>query len=198
VIPPHLDWAFQEGRVVRTPGGTGRTTIRRLADLILPTGKVLIGFPGTPHINEPSKVRPAVAPGRYPVFASLAEHREGYRSVAFITVRFRDELPHGWEEAGQFFTDSGTGCLADEGSMGLLAASDSLSWEQWHELKMGVFGTGDCSLLLDPKTGTNAIVFKTFDWSYDCFLGKDRQGETVCLVIDGRWHRSLWQRLRWW
>src|SRR5687767_11270290 len=74
MIPRHLDWAFLEGRRVRTAGGHGRIVRRRLANLVLPTGRVLMGFPGMSPVNIPSSVRPAVSPGCYPVWASLAEH----------------------------------------------------------------------------------------------------------------------------
>jgi len=36
MIPWHLDWAFQTGLPVRTPGSWGSTVRRQLADLILP------------------------------------------------------------------------------------------------------------------------------------------------------------------
>src|SRR5262249_57828891 len=82
LIPRHLDWAFQAGRLV--------------------------------PVNVPSSVRPTVPPGRYPVWACLAEHAARHRSVAFLTVEFRPGPPTRWEAAGRFFTDSGTGGLMDE------------------------------------------------------------------------------------
>jgi len=192
MIPGNLDWAFQEKRVVRTlyAGGPGETTIRRLADLVLPTGKILIGYPGNGYDNEAGDFRPVVSPGRYPVFASVVTHHDGHKTVAFVTVRFEPKMPCGWEEGGTFFTDDGTGCLLDESRIELLTGEQSrisMSWKQWNELKEGVFNDGECSLLLDSETGANAIVFKTFDYRYHFFIGKDELGKTACLVIDCRY-----------
>jgi hypothetical protein len=194
MIPRHLDWAFQEGRSVRTAGGRGLTVRRRLGDLVLPTGRMVLGLESPPShpVNVPSSVRPAVPSGRYPVWACLAEHPRGHRSVAFVTVEFRPVPPARWEGAGKFFTDSGTGCLMDEACLNRPAGGDApwfKSWEDWDALKRGVFGGGDCSLVLDPASGANAIVFKAFDWEYPCFLGRGPDGQAVCLVVDGRWHR---------
>ncbi len=43
--------------------------------------------------------------------------------------------------------------------------------------------------MLDSESGASAIIFKTFDWLYDCFLGLDESSTPCCLVIDGRWLR---------
>ena len=56
--------------------------------------------------------------------------------------------------------------------------------------KLGlVFEGGDGSLPLDEASGGNAIVFKTLDWRYDCYLGRSRSGAPACLVVDGCWQR---------
>src|SRR5262245_40590320 len=107
MIPQELQWALEEGRVVQTDGGSGPARVRPLADLVLPTGRVLIGYPGSPHVNEPSPVRPRVAPGRYPVLASLVGLPGGDRELAFVVARFAEGPPSAWEGAGEFFTDSG-------------------------------------------------------------------------------------------
>ncbi len=189
MIPDHLDAAFEDGRLVQTPGGDGRTVRRRLSDLILPTGSLLLGYPGSPLINEPSPIRPVVAPGRYPVWASVAwsDDRRPV-GVAFVVVEFVPGASRRWEGAGSFITDSGTGCLMDKSVIGRLEQrrSDSADWRaEFFALRMGVFGNGDCNLPLDPATGANAIVFKTFDGRYDCFVGRGDGGEPVCLVVDG-------------
>ncbi len=189
MIPDHLDAAFEGGRLVQTPGGAGRTVRRRLADLILTTGSLLLGYPGSPLVNEPSPVRPVVTPGRYPVWASVAWSGDGRPvGVAFVVVEFAPGVPRRWERAGSFFTDSGTGCLMDESAIGRLEQLRSDSTDRFaafFALRMGVFGDGDCNLPLDPATGANAIVFKTFDGRYDCFVGRGDGGEPVCLVVDG-------------
>jgi hypothetical protein len=189
MIPDGLHRALDDGRLVLTDGSSVPTTLLRLADLVLPTGRVLLGYPGYRYINEPSPVRPAVAPGRYPVFASVADSPAGYRTVAFVVVRFEDGPPAAWEEAGAFFTDSGTGCLMDEGCVPLLEQTRESTadfWRQLEDLKAGVFTGGDCNLVLDAESGGNAIVFQTQDSRYPCFLGRGQDSRPVWLVLDCR------------
>jgi Protein of unknown function (DUF4241) len=178
MIPEHLDWVFEEGGLVR----------RRLADLVLPTGRVLMGCPGPPPVNEPSPVRPAVPPGRYPVWLMTTEGVPGPGGLAFVVVEFVPGRPAAWEEAGRFFTDSGTGWLMDESGVELLGRPEHYhpGWaEDFYALKAGVYEGGDGNLVLDPDSGANAVVFETFDAWYNCYLGKDEGGTIVCLVVDG-------------
>ncbi len=58
--------------------------------------------------------------------------------------------------------------------------------EEWNQLKMAVLQDGDGNLMLDEKSGANAIVFRTCDWPYNCFLGQDDLGKISSLIIDGR------------
>jgi hypothetical protein len=188
-VSKHLGLAFQSGRKLRVEGGTGVTRVRRLGDLLLQTGRILIGYPGTPYINDPSPVRPEVPPGQYPVFACLVDLPKGLVRLAFVSIRFAEEAEAAWEEAGSFFTDSGTGCLMDESCVPLLEKRGEGNpgfHEELRQVKAGVFTDGNCSLPLDPKSGANAIVFRTFDSRFPCFVGKDRLGKSVCLVVDCR------------
>jgi hypothetical protein len=175
--------------MIGTPEGCGPGNVRRLADLTVLSGRILIGLPGSPPIDEPSPVRPEVPPGRYAVFASLVE-LSGSRRVAFVTARFAAEEPVSWEEAGAFFTDFSTGCLMDEDFVPLLEARAASEPEAFcrllFEVRIAVLTDGDGSLLLDVKTGANAIVFDLFDSRYPCYLGRDRGGKPVCLVVDCR------------
>jgi len=189
MIPDGLQWALEEGRVVQTDAGSGPARVRRLADLVLPTGRLLLGYPGSPLINEPSPIRPSVAPGCYPVLASVVDTPAGYRDLAFVVARFEDGPPLAWEEVGAFFTDSGTGCLMDESCVPLLERrreSDTEFWSRLYDLKSGVFTNGDCSLVLDERSGANAVVFATHVSRYPCFLGKGHEGRPTWLVVDCR------------
>jgi hypothetical protein len=202
-IPRNLHWAFEEGRRVRTPGGIGLTTRRRLADLVLPTGEISIGYPGSQYVNVPSEVHPIVDAGTYPVFITLANHRRGYKGMAFVTVCFTSERPTKWESAGHFFTDSGTGCIYDRSLTALLEQDNRVTdgkarVEAWDRAKYGVLNDGDGNWPLDGHTGANIILFKTYDWSYDCFLGRHASGHPACLLIDGRWLRWWEHKLRAW
>jgi hypothetical protein len=188
----HLHHAFDEGRRVRTGGVVGRTRRRRIADLVLPTGELTMGYPGDGVVNRPSDVHPRVPPGRYPVFFS--DNPAGYHLFAFLTVLFADARSVRWERAGQFFTDSGTGCVFDRALTDRIRGCDA---DEWRRVKEGIYEGGDGSLVLDAASGANAIVFRTLDWAYDCFVGRDARGGTTCLVVDGRWHR-WWDAFRVW
>ena len=189
MIPEELQGALEAGRIVRTLGGIGPTIVHRLADLVLPTGRIVLGYPGSRFIDEPSPVRPRVPPGRYPVFASLADVPSRYQNLAFVVVRFEDTQPSAWEDAGSFFTDSGLGCLMDEASVPLvkvLQQADPDFWGRVDDVKFGVFRGGDCNLVLDEPSGANAVVFKTRDLHYPCFLGTGHEGRIAWLVVDCR------------
>ena len=94
-------------------------------------------------------------------------------------MRFEDTQPSAWEDAGSFFTDSGLGSLMDEASVPLVKIqqqADPGFWERVGDLKVGVLRGGDCNLVLDAPSGANAVVFKTRDSHYPCFLGTSREG----------------------
>ena len=61
-----------------------------------------------------------------------------------------------------------------------------MSREEWGLLKTAALREGDGNLILDEKTGANAVVFKAGDWSCNCFIGRDSQGQISSLVIDGQ------------
>jgi hypothetical protein len=166
---------------------------------VLPTGQIMIGFPGGPsYVDSPSRVRPVVPAGRYEVFISVVGGTSGWATFVFLTVRFSNGTAKRWKSAGSFFTDSGTGCVFDHSLTDALHRRRSeVGHEGWQNLKLGIQGDGDCSLVLDDVSGANAIVFKTLDWGYDCYLGHDDSDRPVCLVIDGRWRR-WWEPWLFW
>lgn len=187
MIPPNLHWAFEQGHRVHTPGGTGKMIRHRLADLILPSGRVATGYPGDNLINQPNPIQPQVSPGRYPVFINVVRNKGGSGAVAFVTVNFTDAKTSSWETIGKFFTDSGDGCIFDASVTALLRKKRiEMPREEWWQLKAASLQDGDGSLILDERSGANAIVFRTCDGSYDCFLGRDDQGKISSLVVDGR------------
>ena len=191
-----LELAFAVDRNIRTYGGTGVLQRRQLADLVLPTGELVLGYPGTPLINVPSKVHPRVAPGRYSSFISFAHHPTGRNSFAYLSIRLSGASVSRWTSVGSFFTDSGTGCVVDRClTESVRQQGKDLPWEKWYELKTSVFNEGDGSLRLDELTGANAIIFATLDGSWDCFVGYGRSGCPAWLVIDGRCPRwwEVWR-----
>jgi hypothetical protein len=113
--------------------------------------------------------------------------KDGAGAFAFVTVDFTDAETICWEEAGQFFTDSGDGCIFDASAIELLREEkDRMSREEWGQLKTGALLDGDGNLILDEKTGVNATVCRSGDWAIRCFIGRDSVDEITCLVVDGR------------
>ncbi len=193
VIPLGLDGASQPGRRIRTPHGMGVTEVRRLSDLLLPSGHVIIGLPGDFLINEPSETVPCVTPGSYPVLLTVAVNRRAAPRLpggmfAALTVLFKDSSPVTWQSAGSFSTDSGDGCIVDKDAASHVRNYRSADRERWFKLKYKTLEDGDGSIPF-PDIQANAIVWKTADWTYDAFLGLDANGQIARMVIDGRWYR---------
>jgi hypothetical protein len=187
VIPKKIHLAFKGGRRVRTLAGTGRMKRCRLADLVLPTGRIATGYPCDYSYNKPNKLIFSVEPGAYPVFINIVKKKGGFGAFAFVSVIISDEKTTKWENAGNFFTDSGDGCIYDEGVVDLIRERiESMSREEWQELKAEAFQGGRGDLKLDEETGANAIVFRAGDWDFQCYIGLDKNDQPTSFIIDGR------------
>jgi hypothetical protein len=198
MIPPNLRWAFEEGHRVYTLAGVGKTKRHRLADLVLPSGKISTGYPGDGFINQPNEIQPQVPSGNYPVFINVVRSdKRGAGAFAFVAVSFTNTRTVLWESAGHFFTDSGDGCIFDASVIDLLREKKSeMNREEWEKFKTEALHGGDGNLVLDEKSGANAVVFRTGDWSYNCFIGRDNFGQISSLVIDGRTRQSQESKFR--
>jgi hypothetical protein len=84
MIPQNLHWAFEEGHRVHTLAGIGKTQRHRLADLVLPSGKISTGYPGDGFSNKPNKFQPQVPPGTYPVFINVVRNKGAAGTFAFV------------------------------------------------------------------------------------------------------------------
>lgn len=189
-IHQNLHWAFEEGRYVSTPAGSGKTKRHQLTNLVLPSGKIATGRPGDDLINEPNQIQPQVSPGSYPVFISIVQGKHGHSVFAFLSVIFINAKVISWEPAGHFFTDSGDGCIFDASLTDIFSKKkDEISREEWGLLKSATLQDGDGRLWLDEPSGMSAIIFRTCDWPYPCFVGRDNNGQISSFVIDGRTHR---------
>lgn len=187
MIPTNLHWAFEEGHRVDTPAGSGKTLRHRLADLVLPSGRLATGYPGDGLVNQPNSSQPQVLPGSYPVFITVISNRRNSEAFAFVAVHFTNARTLSWEAVGNFFTDRGDGCIFDASLTELLRQKrNEMPQEEWRLLKGAALRGGDGNLILDKNTGANAIIFRTCDWSYNCFIGRDDRGQTSSFVVDGR------------
>lgn len=197
-IPDGLALAFCEGGEVMTPRGRGTSMRRRVCDLVLPTGVIGSGFPDQAFVNQTNKVRPCFSPGQYPVFVNLSVSDGRAIDVAFVSVHLvsdadgdlEADMIRTWSAAGSFSTDCGDGSIYDA------SLARRLNWfyrwrrqcqfEEWDRLRMSIYEGGDGSLLLNKRSGANAVIFRTCDCRYSCYIGRDDRGEALCFVIDGR------------
>ena len=83
MIPQNLDWAFEDGRRVHTIAETGKMKRHRLADLVLPSGKISTGYPGDHFSNQPNRFQPQVPPGSYPVLINVVRNKGAAGGFAF-------------------------------------------------------------------------------------------------------------------
>ncbi len=188
MIPLRLGESTHPGLKVLTPFGLGVTEVRPLSNLVLPSGHVLIGFPGETIVNQPSSAVPIVGPGSYPVVLSVAVNDSGARLFAALTVFFQDTSVVSWRSAGSFFTDSGDGCIVDQTLISQLRTYRSADPEGWFRTTYETLIDGDGSVQV-AQNGANAIIWKTADWTFDAFVGVAANGEPVRLVVDGRNYR---------
>src|SRR6478672_9019386 len=89
-----LRLAFATSGSVDTIGISGELSRRRLADIVLPTGRIGLGIAGDP-VDMIGEVVPEVPPGRYPVFLSIATDGP-YSSFAFLSIMFDTAAPITW------------------------------------------------------------------------------------------------------
>lgn len=187
---PRFRGAFESGCRVRTGGGTGRTELKYLADATFPTGHVTLGYPASPPIvNQPLQVTPAIPPGSYPVLASfISKIYDGQRCItfAFVTVVVSEMPDVKWEGIGHFFTDSGDGCIVDTSLESLVREGRSADTkDNWRRIRDATRKDGDGRYEL-PGTENHAVLFRALDWSYDCYVARDANGNVSKLLIDGR------------
>lgn len=183
MITANLHWAFEEQLLVLTDEGPGIIRRRRVADLILPTGELLFGFPEESGINTKGEAAAELAPGRYPVLFSVLDSEERGRSMAFVTIEVSDEKAVTWSCLGSFFTDDCDGCLVDASlAQELRSRVSGLEPEAWKELKKAALTEGEGELSLESGAG-NAIVFQTPDGYFPYLQGLDAEGKTAQLVV---------------
>ncbi len=197
-IPDGLELAFREGGEVMTPRGRGTSMRRRVCDLVLPTGVIGSGFPDQAFLNETNRVTTRCSPGQYPVFVNLSVSKGYAVDIAFVSVHFIPDADgdvdadtiQTWTSAGSFSTDCGDGCIYDA------SLARRLKWiYRWRRRchfgecerqRMSIYEDGDGSLLLNKRSGANAVIFRTCDARYPCYVGRDARGEGLCFVVDGR------------
>jgi hypothetical protein len=185
-----------------------------IAELCLPTGKVVAADPGNLDQRVEGYFHREVPPGRYPVDIAIRHtgrigEPSKFADTACMRVRFRDAPVTDWVIATTrdqdpealppfqiygYGVDVGMGSFAD--SAGLVAVlqrykqqEKSLSDEFYFERVLPAYEAstrGTADILLDPATGANLVVCSSGqgDGFYASYWGLSERGEPVCLVTD--------------
>lgn len=178
---------------------------RRIADLVLPTGRLVACDPLTYPEADPFELD--VPRGTHAVHAIIA-HLRDRRELAYISVEFASESANRWQVAhvdGEeqpswreartvgFPVESGVGGLMDESTANHVL--DALLIEDGEEefartVHRGLarsrrgagFGAGEVSFGLPD--GGNAVIFEVDDGLYTTYLGSTPDGTTTRFVVD--------------
>ena len=201
--PRFVHDAFTTG-VVATVRGDVRCVVHQIADLVLPTGRVVACDPLVFPESEAFTV--TVAPGTYPVSLAVAQVGEVDQRVAFARVQFVPGEVVRWEMAllpdqdpatlrpNEIFgygVDAGTGCFMDEETSRLLASRMS----EDEELDQAIVDAMDRTNVptwswadIHPSAGdpANCVAFGSGwgDGVYASYFGYSQSGAAVCLVTD--------------
>jgi hypothetical protein len=203
----HTDFAlaFQDGATIADGQGTLATMrVQSLGELVAPSGQIIACDPLT--AIEPAPFAQRIAPGRYPVLASLAALANGDQRVACAMLRLSDAPVVRWEMArlegqervalqtGEFFgysIDAGVGCFMDaQAATALDARYDSD--ESYDEALIDAMEANRAQQLdyanvtLDELSGVNVVMFESGwgDGVYISYWGFDGDDAPACLVTD--------------
>jgi hypothetical protein len=203
----HLDFAraFQDGLRLEGPTGPIALRCRRIAELVVTSGKVVACDPFTGQ--DADAFRGEIAPGRYPVVLCLAGFlAEGDERVACALLRIGGGRCARWEvaaspsqasgelRAGYIFgypVASGTGCFMDADAAGALTArlrKDTGYAEQLIAQMARAHAPGRAwlDMPIDGATGANLVAFSSGfgDGFYPSYWGRDADGRITGLVTD--------------
>lgn len=203
----HTDFAlaFQDGATISDAQGALATVrVLEMGSLVAPTGRIIACDPLT--ALEPTPFAQRVAPGSYPVIASVAALVNGDQRVACVMLRLREAPVARWEmarlegqegvtlEEDEFFgysVDAGVGCFMDAHAAAALDARYE-SDESYDEALIDAMeasradGWEHANVMLDLASGVNLVMVESGwgDGIYASYWGYDAQGAPVCLVTD--------------
>ncbi|MFF8608185.1 DUF4241 domain-containing protein [Streptomyces sp. NPDC015346] len=189
-------------------GLTGTLSVAEVGELALPTGRVVACDPfvylGSGDIEA---FTVGVAPGRYPVQASVATLvRPGvepgphpHTRIAAVRLTVRDTPPVSWELAlrpgqdlaelgeDEFFgygVDAGTGCFYDASADGAFPGTEDEEGAVWAAMES--IGHGPAVFMAEGDDGHNLAGFTSGwgDGAYPTWIGRDVSGEVACFVTD--------------
>ena len=149
----------------------------------LPSGRLFVGE----YLFDEEELDVAVAPGAYPVHATLARYKDqDFDNVAFASIVFSDEPTVRWEDAGAIAVDGGSTMIVSvEGREVLMA-----DLEGDNELHDRIFESAVAHDYLatefDLTPELNLAYFSSGvgDGGYPVYVGFDAQGKPTRVVVD--------------
>jgi hypothetical protein len=202
-----FDRAFREDATFTLrDGGEAVILVRRIAELVLTSGEVVVSD-GIILLDATGLSR-RVAPGRYPVVLSIARFPNTDQRVVCAKLELAPARAVRWEMATSanqdlaslkddelfgYPVDSGTGCFMDADAARILDASRA-RWEEYFEAimdaierKVNYVDTWDWhDVTIDAATGANVVIFSSGfgDGYYASYWGFDAEDKVVALVTD--------------
>jgi len=195
--------AFTAGHVFQLPDRAVTVKVAKVATLVTTSGSILAAEPllmSSAHYNLP--FRRKIAPGRYPVEISFADHN-GYLTPAAMKLKIKATKPVTWEmatcqgqdlkklRAGQIYgypTDGATGAFVDAKEINQYIKKIGTAWNEVvnYDFYVSVSRQRYAEVVINRKTGANLVACLSGegDGCYASYWGFDKQGEVACLVTD--------------
>jgi hypothetical protein len=198
--------AFHDLPQARSAGSRMTLGVLRVADLNLPTGRVVANDAFFIGLDDLALTR-RLGAGRHPVYLLEAESPQSGERVAAAMIRAAPGDPVSWEMAsvpgqdpadlapGEVFTygvDSGTGSFASLEAAQTLEASGEDGYAAYADSVVHGMYPGEglhstwTEAFVDPSRALNVIAIASGygDGGYPSFFGLDEDGEPLVLVTD--------------
>ena len=158
-----------------------------LGDIELPSGRVVVGE----FLFDREPLGLTVAPGRYPVYATVARYQEQpFDSVSYATLVLSDAPTVRWEDAGVIAVDGGTTTFVSVEGRDLMRDAFDANQEAWFDESDVVFesviahdwlGT---TYALTPELDLAMVSSGIGDGGYPVWIGRDATGAPTQVVVD--------------
>jgi Protein of unknown function (DUF4241) len=153
----------------------------------LPSGKVVVA---EVDLYDAEPLPFEVAPGVYPVHATLARHADSdVESVALLSLVLSDEETVGWEDAGAIAVDGGTTTITSpEGASELASLLHPDREAEWWARSEAVWDslTAHDHLVTEADIDgrSNLVMSSTGTGEYSVYIGRDAAGHATRVVVD--------------
>jgi hypothetical protein len=159
----------------------------QIGEVLLPSGRVIVGE----YLFDAEPLPFAVAPGGYPVHATLARYKdETFDTVALATLVLSDEPTVTWQSGGAIAVDGGTTSITSvEGRDALdrLFEDDENAWlESSDRVFDSLLAHDGLATVSEITPEANLAQFSSGvgDGGYPVYIGFDAAGEPTRVVVD--------------